>query len=674
MSRPGTVSRADLLRLLAACPDAPLPIAARLVGLQPEPTAQPAAGAVQDEQPAGYETEPASSVWSCQLERFWHLHSREPLQARPGRQHLRQQPASLLPTELRHLRPLRAKELCCTAPAPSSPLKQQPPITQLVAAAARLRPLSRQLLALPASESSRQSAIPPAALALQLLRAGQTLDRSQAEWLDQFLLRFVRTWFDRRKDAELRAYARRVLELLPDSFRRQHDSAALLYGIVHRDALRQGAVIPAEYRPERVLVTVQEMLPLTEWLLIQEGEEAFLVNSPESGICLLKGSRIAGLYIESDILLLHSQGQTATAPVQIRLPLISSLGKLDQFCLQTRTERLHIQTCTRPGWAALIGRNSRDLFAEMPWLGRGYRLFWLVPNTGGEGCWRSSHGPITTDSYGLSAYIGFYGRVMQRFRWLEPGRFLMGSPGEEPERETWGKETQHEVRLTKGFWLADTTVSQELWQFVMRSNPSHFQGRDLPVENVSWHEAQLFLQRLNAMVPRLNARLPTEAEWEYACRAGTVTPFAFNQISPDQVNYNGSYPYQGSAKGLFRRKTVAVGSLPANNWGLYEMHGNVWEWCQDWWIDDLGCDTVVDPQGPESSEFRVVRGGSWFLSGKGVRSAVRGRFAAEFRNDRIGFRIARDHEQTAQAAATPPVPEAEPAPAPSFLRRFFGRN
>jgi formylglycine-generating enzyme required for sulfatase activity len=672
MSRKGTVCRADLLRLLAACPDAPLSAAASLLGLQLQTTTEPPPTAVPP-QAEEYETQPAERFHSCPLEHFWHLHSREPLQTRSSRAY--HPDVSSLPVEVRHVRPLREKELHCADHAPlSAPrLKKSPPLSKLIDTAARQKPLPRRFIPL-ANESSRESADSPSASALQLLRAGQPLDRSQADWLEHFLLRFVRTWFDRRKDADLITLARQIFELLPESFCRQHDSAALLYGIVHRDALGKGSVIPQEYKSEAVLAVVQEPLPLDDWLLIQEGEDIFLLNSPESGICLLKGSRIAGLKLASDMLLLRRNGQTETAPVQSRHPLCSLRG-LGQFRVQTRNELLRIEPRTRPAWAAMIGRNSRELFAELTWLGRSCRLYWHVPAVGGAGSWRSCHGPVSTDRFGLFAYIGFYGRVMQRFRWLEPGRFLMGSPSDEAEREAWGKETQHEVRLRKGFWLADTAVSQELWQFVMRSNPSRFQGRELPVDSVSWQDAQLFLQRLNAMVPGLAARLPTEAEWEYACRAGSNAPFAFgSQITPEQVNYNGSYPYQGGQKGQFRKQTVAVGSLPANAWGLHEMHGNLWEWCHDWWQEDLGSDAAVDSQGPEQGEFRVVRGGSWFLGGKGVRSAVRGRFAPTFRNDRVGFRIARDHETALERPAAATVPEPKSAHSSSFLRRLFGKD
>ncbi|MCI5163223.1 MAG: formylglycine-generating enzyme family protein, partial [Candidatus Electrothrix sp. AX5] len=220
--------------------------------------------------------------------------------------------------------------------------------------------------------------------------------------------------------------------------------------------------------------------------------------------------------------------------------------------------------------------------------------------------------------------------------------FMMGSPQDEPERESWGKEALHEVILTKGFWVADTAVTQGLWQTVIGDNPSRFKDQLRPVEQVSYQDSLLFLQRLNELIPGVRARLLTEAEWEYCCRAGSATPFSFGtRITPDQVNYNGQYPYHKGLTGKNRKQSVAVKSFPCNAWGLYEMHGNVWEWCQDHWQEDLFSEEPqLDPQGPEDGEFQVVRGGSWFLGGRGVRSAVRGKFAPHFCNSRIGFRIA----------------------------------
>jgi len=233
-----------------------------------------------------------------------------------------------------------------------------------------------------------------------------------------------------------------------------------------------------------------------------------------------------------------------------------------------------------------------------------------------------------------------YRSVRQAFRWLPTGRFLMGTPANEHGREN--NERQHEVILPRGFWLAETACTQALWQAVMGQDPSHFKGERRPVERVSWNDAQDFIARLNGAVPGLAARLPTEAEWEYACRAGTTTPFSFGEdITPEQVNYNGDYPYRGGNKGLSRGETVEVASLPANPWGLYEMHGNVLEWCQDW-FGAYPAEPVVDPSGPETGERRVLRGGSWIDYGRYARSAYRYRYEPGHRSryHYFGFRLA----------------------------------
>ncbi|MDG4548945.1 MAG: formylglycine-generating enzyme family protein [Candidatus Contendobacter sp.] len=248
--------------------------------------------------------------------------------------------------------------------------------------------------------------------------------------------------------------------------------------------------------------------------------------------------------------------------------------------------------------------------------------------------WASDWGE---DPYGLWQSLTYRG-VRQAFRWMPPGRFLMGSP--ENEYARYDNELQHEVILTRGFWLAETACTQALWQAVMGENPSYFKGDQRPVERVSWNEAQDFIKRINGTVPGLEARLPTEAEWEYACRAGTTTSFSFGEdITPDQVNYDGNYPYRVDKTGLSRGETVEVASLPANPWGLYEMHGNVWEWCQDWY-GDYPKGPVVDLTGPTTGERRVLRGGSWILLGRCARSAYRLRDEPGDRVDDFGFRLA----------------------------------
>ena len=194
----------------------------------------------------------------------------------------------------------------------------------------------------------------------------------------------------------------------------------------------------------------------------------------------------------------------------------------------------------------------------------------------------------------------FTNSIGMKFVWIPPGNFMMGSPKEEKERQD--NETQHKVTLTKGFYMGVYTVTQEQWQEVMGNNPSHFKGeKNLPVEKVSWDDCQEFIKKLREK-DKKPYRLPTEAEWEYACRAGTTTPFHFGEtISTDQANYNGNFIYGNGKKGVYREKTTPVGSFPANAWGLHDMHGNVWQWCQDWYGDYPQKD-VVDPQGPEKGE------------------------------------------------------------------------
>ncbi len=214
----------------------------------------------------------------------------------------------------------------------------------------------------------------------------------------------------------------------------------------------------------------------------------------------------------------------------------------------------------------------------------------------------------------------------------------MGSPKTELGRED--DEVQHQVTLTRGFWLADTTCSQALSQEIRGSNLSFFKGQDLPVENVSWNDAQDFLSKINERKPGLNLCLPTEAQWEYACRVGTETPFWFgDNITPEQVNYDGNHPYADGAIGLYREKTLPTKSLQPNSWGLYQMHGNVYEWCADWY-GDYPAGLTIDPPGPETGQFRVLRGGCWISIGSFVRSADRNRNSLGFRDSYCGFRFA----------------------------------
>jgi formylglycine-generating enzyme required for sulfatase activity len=199
----------------------------------------------------------------------------------------------------------------------------------------------------------------------------------------------------------------------------------------------------------------------------------------------------------------------------------------------------------------------------------------------------------------------------------------------------------HKVTLTKGFFIGIHQVTQAQWKAIMGTEPSHFKGPNRPVENVSWDDCQEFCTKLSAhMKGRVKVRLPTEAEWEYACRAGTTTEYHFGDvIDPTLANYDGNYSWNGSPKGEYREQTTDVGSFPANPWGLYDMHGNVWEWCQDAKRTYTEADQT-DPQSQSNEGSRVVRGGSWLSPPVFCRAAIRRRCERGRRNDGIGFRVA----------------------------------
>ena len=226
--------------------------------------------------------------------------------------------------------------------------------------------------------------------------------------------------------------------------------------------------------------------------------------------------------------------------------------------------------------------------------------------------------------------------------WIElqlipAGTFLMGTPETEKERDP--NETQHEVTLTQPFLIGKYPVTQAQWEAVMGSNPSYFQGDNLPVEEVSWDDAQSFCGKVHEKTGH-TVCLPTEAQWEYSCRAGTSTPFHFGQeLNGTQANCDGNYPYGTTQKGPYLGKTSPVGSYPANAWGLYDMHGNVWEWCQDW-HGDYPKQSVTDPRGPEVGSDRVLRGGGWSNGAVHCRSAFRYWLDPSYRLDWNGFRLA----------------------------------
>ena len=224
----------------------------------------------------------------------------------------------------------------------------------------------------------------------------------------------------------------------------------------------------------------------------------------------------------------------------------------------------------------------------------------------------------------------------------------MGSPETEAKRDD-DEGPQHYVNVPE-FFMGKYPVTQAQWQAVMGNNPSYFKGKNRPVEKVSWNDATKFCQKLSKKTGR-DYRLPSEAEWEYACRAGTKTPFYFGEtINTDLANYRGTdnkeYGFSGShgrgPKGEYREQTTDVRNFPPNSFGLYDMHGNVFEWCQDVWhnnYDGAPVDGSAWVNGGNSSD-RVLRGGSWYFNPRLCRSANRGSYISDETviND-IGFRL-----------------------------------
>ncbi len=233
--------------------------------------------------------------------------------------------------------------------------------------------------------------------------------------------------------------------------------------------------------------------------------------------------------------------------------------------------------------------------------------------------------------------------------WVAPGVFSMGSTNGGSDEQPVTR-----VRLTRGFWLGKTEVTQGQWSAVMGGNPSSFMGENLPVENVSWDDVTEFCRKVTEAeraAGRLPAgyayTLPTEAQWEYACRAGTSGEYAGEL---DAMGW-----YVGNSGG----KTNPVGQKRENAWGLQDMHGNVWEWCLDWYGDKLPGGSVSDPRGPETGSFRVLRGGGWFSDAAYCRSAYRSRVEPGFRNFNLGFRLALSEERAATDAARGATPPRE---------------
>jgi formylglycine-generating enzyme required for sulfatase activity len=220
---------------------------------------------------------------------------------------------------------------------------------------------------------------------------------------------------------------------------------------------------------------------------------------------------------------------------------------------------------------------------------------------------------------------------------IPAGTFYMGSPENEAKRRN-NESPQHQVNVPS-FFIGKYPLTQAQYQAIMGNNPAHFKGNNRPVESVSWNKAVNFCQKLSQKTGK-NYKLPSEAQWEYACRAGTTTPFYFGEsITPDLVNYNGNYAYAAAPEGQYRGQTTDVGTFPPNAFGLYDMHGNVWEWCEDDWQENYVNAPISGSALISLSKHKLLRGGSWFNDPENCRSAYRSDSDLDDYNLNIGCRV-----------------------------------
>ena len=521
-----------------------------------------------------------------------------------------------------------------------------------------LSPLIRMEEAAIAADLAPQPAADPAALIAAApppwLKAARTLKQAPGSVAGQALARYVR-----------RTAGRAHAELW-----RANPGLAETWVRAEEAAVRAGAALPAGLPAaavRRVLASAGAAGSGQSWHLVQQRAALRVqqVQPLRAGQVLL--GPVGPIHASDGVLVAHA-GQRAWRPLPTSGVVLGRLDGDQAWQLELGPTRVTVSALQRPAWAQEWGVDRRGRYALSPWLGNQQQRFEVTVGLSVDPAQpflpplvNQLRVPATfrVDKrvewlWGLDRSFGIHvemklAEVIQRFRWLPPGEFWMGSPDDEPERYK-NEGPCHRVRLSQGFWLADSACTQALWQALMGNNPSDFKGDEQrPVENVSFDDVQAFLARLQALLPTgCEAVLPTEAEWEYACRAGTDTPFNLPApISRASANFDAGAAGELAVAGEESRSTVPVKSLPPNAWGLYEMHGNVWEWCADDQRDYAGTAlpeaALEDPWGPDSQEQeaqRAVRGGSWIALARSLRSARRGRAPRGDRDRDLGFRVA----------------------------------
>ncbi len=359
-------------------------------------------------------------------------------------------------------------------------------------------------------------------------------------------------------------------------------------------------------------------LPLID---LQQGDDSKQLGLRERGAGLIATSVLTS----SDLLQLTHEAVCLDTRRRVRDSRLPATGPVR---IVDGGNEYHLQKLEKPAWADRWWRGAEGQLKAAHADGLILQIAVRNDDSSGEVRWRlAAEGSrwasnAGTDQYGLWADLTV-GHATQRMRWIEPGTFTMGSP--ESERGRARDETQHTVTLSRGYWLAETSCTQAFWAAAQGRNDKRDDGLEPPKAGISWTDCQPWLMALNEQVPGLRLRLPTEAEWEYACRAGTSTAYWWGDKFDDK--------YIGN------NRVAAEKDLPANPWGLKSMHGNIFERCSDRY-GDYQSGEVTDPVGPDSGRGRVLRGGNWLNVERSLRSAYRDHHAPDGRSGSVGVRLA----------------------------------
>ena len=501
---------------------------------------------------------------------------------------------------------------------------------------------------------------------LALALAGWQSPAAGANWLKA--ARTQHRGDDPEVAAAISRYVRRTASRTTPALWQQIPGLAEAYVLADEVALRAGAAPPdglPAHNIQRLLSGRTDSIMQPLWHVVQHGQSIRLQPHPAR-----RPQRALGVvgpcHAESGAVV-SSVNMARWVPLMSDGAVVARLVGVGPWTIQAGQSAVTISALGRPAWAQEWGCDRSGVYAALPGVGQlqarvraspdesaGVDLQWIFQGQQARVLSRHQQGRADW-ALGVDRRFGVFaelniGATTQTFRYLPPGEFWMGGREDEPGHHE-DESPRHRIGLSQGFWLADTACTHALWQSVMGGkNRSGYKGdAQRPVEGVSFDDVQTFLARLQALLPPgCEPVLPTEAQWEYACRAGTDTAFnTGTTMDRSQANFDADFGTPLAPRGEHSNTTVPVKSLPPNAWGLYEMHGNVWEWCdddrRDYAATAVADGVVVDPAGQRGSgpkAVRAVRGGAWFSGARRARSATRGVDQRGCHSGGQGFRFA----------------------------------